>query len=634
MQKSIQQKNKKTNNTNKIVTKHNKFIEQIEDIAKECEFDPSSIISSFQCHKISSSHFFLYKKYQNKRAFVVEFCQKECKIATPKANLIKLWKALNKKYNLLLNRPCHPTTINPSIWNTKSLVYIPPHCTKHIIDIQLVQEPFVNAKGLYQYLNWTIRVNKINKFIKIFKTSNGIDILVINSELHDKYGNILYMLCIQNDIISTKSQQWQFVKLVTEQEILELFTERLSLITGYINNIHSSVSKVGSVSNVIRLIAQYTDCSVTLPSGARSKADQFEPVRANKLLSKECIRNQRLPQNKYRQLKSVRTGYDKENRNNKDILHVSTNQFYQCINNALNSNDPKHKLVPIVSILTGKKYPHGQYNVDQVLPVKIEGNWIGIVYREGLPVMTLIDGYDIKNKAVLCNPSFDKSKLEHFKNNITKIEISNSFRRASVPNKKRQHPQQYKQFDNTINTQDDTQYDTQFGDKYGYGQFVDKSLDDKLDDKLDNMYTEGDISTTSTNNVDTVQDGVADTSMNNHCNNTTNFSVAVATDGYQQYPTTTTTIPSSYIGSYSFRPYGNTQQQQALYSTTATTTATNLILPHYSLEGINNIIQFAQQQAQYFGQFSNGQFANNLNVTNNVLIPPYIPQSQQSLNMQ
>ncbi len=59
-------------------------------------------------------------------------------------------------------------------------------------------------------------------------------------------------------------------------------------------------------------------------------------------------------------------------------------------------------MIPIVSILSGKRYnQNGNYSIDQILPVEISNNWIGVIYREWLPISTLIDKYDIINKTIL-----------------------------------------------------------------------------------------------------------------------------------------------------------------------------------------------------------------------------------------
>lgn len=71
-----------------------------------------------------------------------------------------------------------------------------------------------------------------------------------------------------------------------------------------------------------------------------------------------------------------------------------------------------------------KSYPfHTVFSVDYLLPIEVEGNWIGIVYRNGHCIMALMDRYDITNKAILCNPSFDIQSMERFKNQCNRLKV-------------------------------------------------------------------------------------------------------------------------------------------------------------------------------------------------------------------
>ena len=56
------------------------------------------------------------------------------------------------------------------------------------------------------------------------------------------------------------------------------------------------------------------------------------------------------------------------------------------------------------------------FSIDHLLPVQIGENLVGIVYRNGVPIQALMDVYDIGNKAILCDPSFDTRDLAMFKN--------------------------------------------------------------------------------------------------------------------------------------------------------------------------------------------------------------------------
>ena len=63
------------------------------------------------------------------------------------------------------------------------------------------------------------------------------------------------------------------------------------------------------------------------------------------------------------------------------------------------------------------------YSVDYLLPVQVKGQWIGVVYREMEPIMVLMDRYDITNKAMICDPSFNSQTLCGFRNCSTRLRI-------------------------------------------------------------------------------------------------------------------------------------------------------------------------------------------------------------------
>ena len=63
------------------------------------------------------------------------------------------------------------------------------------------------------------------------------------------------------------------------------------------------------------------------------------------------------------------------------------------------------------------------FSVDYLLPVQIDGEWVGIVFRNGFPAQALMDWYDITNKAILCDPAFDIERLSGFKNTHRRLRI-------------------------------------------------------------------------------------------------------------------------------------------------------------------------------------------------------------------
>lgn len=55
--------------------------------------------------------------------------------------------------------------------------------------------------------------------------------------------------------------------------------------------------------------------------------------------------------------------------------------------------------------------------MDYLLPIQVHGEWVGVVYRDEDCAMALMDGYDVGNKAILCNPAFDPCKVEWLRSN-------------------------------------------------------------------------------------------------------------------------------------------------------------------------------------------------------------------------
>jgi len=58
-----------------------------------------------------------------------------------------------------------------------------------------------------------------------------------------------------------------------------------------------------------------------------------------------------------------------------------------------------------------------------------------VVYREGECTMVLMDEYDIVNKALLCNPSFDVHSLDFFKNPYDRLRVLDDDRMDAVTDK-------------------------------------------------------------------------------------------------------------------------------------------------------------------------------------------------------
>ena len=63
------------------------------------------------------------------------------------------------------------------------------------------------------------------------------------------------------------------------------------------------------------------------------------------------------------------------------------------------------------------------HSVDFLLPVKLDDDWCGVVYRKNDASMCLLDVHDITNKALLCDPSFDVNSMNWFKCSVERIVV-------------------------------------------------------------------------------------------------------------------------------------------------------------------------------------------------------------------
>lgn len=104
-----------------------------------------------------------------------------------------------------LNADCHP-----AVFKEKSPVFVARKSTERLVAEQLMVEGFSTAQRLYQYLNWTMRINKVSRTMNLLEGRSGERVLLINTELHDRRRRELYALCIPNDVISPKAQKWCF----------------------------------------------------------------------------------------------------------------------------------------------------------------------------------------------------------------------------------------------------------------------------------------------------------------------------------------------------------------------------------------------------------------------------------------
>ena len=203
--------------------------------------------------------------------------------------------------------------------------------------------------------------------------------LLINTELHDERGHELYALCIRNDVVSGNAQKWQCGALL-------------------------------SGSSVCSLLGVEGEC---LPRGVRTVSPQFGGHRrslqhktVDEALKgiKEWIMSidSQGTLSRYQQMKCVETNGRRKMRKSADmVLKVRLSVFYEAALSAL--EDGEVELIPMVSIVTkkGRRRRWDDFSVDYLLPVRIGDDWVGVVYRDGVPTQALMDFYDITNKALL-----------------------------------------------------------------------------------------------------------------------------------------------------------------------------------------------------------------------------------------
>jgi len=97
--------------------------------------------------------------------------------------------------------------------------------------------------------------------------------------------------------------------------------------------------------------------------------------------------------------------------------------FHQKVREALES--PTVDLVPMVSIVSRKLYSRKEedFSVDFLLPVRVDNEMVGVVYRDMDPIMALMDVYDIANKAILCDPALHPDQLPFKQGQYNRLKI-------------------------------------------------------------------------------------------------------------------------------------------------------------------------------------------------------------------
>ena len=76
---------------------------------------------------------------------------------------------------------------------------------------------------------------------------------------------------------------------------------------------------------------------------------------------------------------------------------------------------------------------HDALRVEHLLPVQIGDEWVGVVFHNGKPAKALMDRYDIVNKALSCDPSFNIHSMDWFDNHHLKLHIVRNEATKSTP---------------------------------------------------------------------------------------------------------------------------------------------------------------------------------------------------------
>ena len=221
------------------------------------------------------------------------------------------------------------TPKQPVYFKTKSDVYISHKLTERLILSQRLLEHIPTAQRLYQYLYWTLRMNKVAHSMIVMVDQNGQKVLLFDIELHDQRGQRLYALCIANDVMTdsraTQPSPWKLVDLHSGHELTSL----LGI------NSHS------------------------LPRGVRALSHQFEDYRKSvnlQELKKQILTmhsREHVNSRRYTHLKCIRTKHSRNGTKSKSSCHQKTRSiavsvFHDAVWRSLNDN--KLKLIPILSI--------------------------------------------------------------------------------------------------------------------------------------------------------------------------------------------------------------------------------------------------------------------------------------------
>jgi len=267
---------------------------------------------------------------------------------------------------------------------TKSIpkpVFISNKVTAKLVQSKVIVErtPGSDKRRLFQFMNWMFLMNNAAQTEVVMIGRDGRRLLLVNMELHDQRGQPFYALCTTNDI--PNAQKWQMVDLLTAQEL------------------HG-------------LLDIDTQC---LPKGVRAESTLFEEYRRMKgdlnILKIEMLRNC----DHGISVRASRPKPGRQRNGRKRTKTVKESSFYDAVRRSME----EESVLPLMGQMKRSK----RFSVDYLLPIRLESEWVGLVFRDCQPVMILLDRHDITNKVILCDPSFDVAAFQWFDNSFDRLKI-------------------------------------------------------------------------------------------------------------------------------------------------------------------------------------------------------------------
>ena len=262
----------------------------------------------------------------------------------------RVWRGVCQHYNARNRGPYRrvnahsDSKLSSSMkFKEKPTVFMNHKVTARLVRSQIILEKIPTAQRLFQYLNWTMRINKMATTTTVLEGRDGAKVLLFDVELHGPRGQRLYALCTPNDVISPNAQPWQLADLWTASQITKMLGIRTE----------------------------------DLPRGVRTVSSQFEQYRTMngnddlKRLKRDILAlDERQSVMRYHGLKCIRTGNakrekvksSKSGQPKERVLTVKLSTFYEKVHCAL--MDETIDLVPIVSIVSNWNKQRDEKDLD------------------------------------------------------------------------------------------------------------------------------------------------------------------------------------------------------------------------------------------------------------------------------